>query len=153
MVPTSSPPLWPLRSKVHDQAPLKVNRTTKKVWKPGLYIDSESTARREYSVNVVFKTAEAPGSLVFSFFLGSSDEVVGQVSTFGDPNQKPTGDALTNYTAPLTAALVDKKIALRPEDAVPALTSQLRWRIQQVCLYSSFSTSCFLALVHYFLVG
>ena len=89
-------------------------------------------ARREYSVNVLFETVEAPGSIRISFYLGSGTDLVGQVSTLGNANMRPSGNGLTNYTSPLTTGLVEKQVALKAEDAVPYLSRELRWEIEQV---------------------
>lgn len=46
-----------------------------------------------------------------------------------------------NISVPLTQALVDKNIGLRPEDVVPKLVNQLHWVIKQVSFLKTISLS------------
>lgn len=44
----------------------------------------------------------------------------------------PEANRQLNITVPLTSALVEKNVALRPEDAIPALAGELHWAVERV---------------------
>ncbi len=73
-----------------------------------------------------------PGPHKIEFFLGSSNTVVGSAGIFTDNSADGGGNRQLNFSVPLTAALVEQNIALRPEEAVPSLAGQLRWVVTRV---------------------
>ena len=44
----------------------------------------------------------------------------------------PVTSRLLNITVPLTQALIDKNVGLRPEDVIPKLADDLHWAVEQV---------------------
>lgn len=100
------------------------------------------TARRDWGANVQVDLEEVPDSHRILLFLGPHDKknldnarrggkLVGVAPIFTGAGKARSGKKL-NITVPLTGALVDERVALRPEDAVPALTEELYWVIERV---------------------
>lgn len=87
-------------------------------------------ARREWTANVLFKPSELRGPHRIRFYLGN--ELVGRLGVFTDDKPDAGGDRQANFTVPLTRGLVDRNIALRAEEAAPALSGDLRWEIEKV---------------------
>ncbi|MCJ1363187.1 hypothetical protein MMC16_002294 [Acarospora aff. strigata] len=91
------------------------------------------TARREWTANVLVDSHELPGSQRVLIFLGdkTEDNLVGVAGVFADQASPSNNNRFLNISIPLTDALVDKNVALRPEDAVPTLAKQLQWTVEQ----------------------
>lgn len=75
---------------------------------------------------------DVPGPHKIQFFLGEANTVAGEAGIFTDESATGGGDRQLNFSVPLTAALVERNIALRPEEAVPSLAGQLRWVVTRV---------------------
>ncbi|KAI9790069.1 MAG: hypothetical protein M1816_005539 [Peltula sp. TS41687] len=97
------------------------------------------SARREWSANVLVDSEELSGSHRILIYVGpydennpSSNNLAGVAAIFTGPEKMPEANRQLNITVPLTTALLDKAISLRPEDAVPALTGELHWAVERV---------------------
>ena len=106
-------------------------------------------ARTEWGCNLIYDNEELPGSYRINIYLnggngsgngtvngsfpnsGSIDDLVGVAPIFSKASST-SGPSIMNYTVPLTAALVEKNIQLRPEEAVPNLREQLYWTLERV---------------------
>lgn len=86
---------------------------------------------------------EVPGSHRILIHLGPHDKanpdpqkdienLVGVAPIFTGPNSMGNVDRTLNFTVPLTPALVQKHVPLRPEDAVPTLSDLLYWTVERV---------------------
>lgn len=60
---------------------------------------------------------------------------------FSSSSPTETPNRYLNISVPLTQALVDKNIGLRPKDVVPELVNQLHWVIKQVSFFKTISLS------------
>lgn len=100
-------------------------------------------ARREWNANVVVDSSEIPGSQQIRLFLGDSgkndtgslatDDLAGVAAIFSSNlTSADSSSRLLNITVPLTQVLIDKRVGLSPEDAVPKLASDLHWAVEQV---------------------
>lgn len=104
-------------------------------------------ARVEWGANVVVDKEELPGSFRIKVFLagenqpqaastgnaGNGGDLVGVAPIFSSPEKMDDGNRYLNFTVPLTRALVEKNIALNPEETVPNLTDRLYWVVEKVC--------------------
>jgi hypothetical protein len=61
-----------------------------------------------------------------------TNNLAGVAAIFTGPERMPEKNRQLNITVPLTSALLDKNVALRPEEAVPALTGELNWAVEKV---------------------
>ena len=86
---------------------------------------------------------ELPGSHRILIYIGphnknnpdnerNIDQLVGVAPIFTGPTPVTNKNRYLNFTVPLTAALVEKNVALRPEDTVPTLKEQLYWTVEKV---------------------
>ena len=63
---------------------------------------------------------------------GSDQNAAGTAAIFGNSDEPAEGpNSLVNATVPLTPTLIDKNIALSPNDTVPTLENQLSWVIER----------------------
>ena len=97
---------------------------------PDISLLSVPNARREWTANVLFKPSEIRGPHRIRFYIGS--DLVGRLGIFTDDKPGAGGKRRMNFTLPLTPGLVNKDIALRAEEAAPALSKDLRWEIVKV---------------------
>ena len=86
---------------------------------------------------------ELPGSHRILIYIGPHDKnnpdnerninnLVGVAPIFTGPTPVTGKNHQLNFTVPLTAALIEKNIALRPEDTVPTLKDLLYWTVEKV---------------------
>ena len=62
---------------------------------------------------------------------GSTNNLVGVAPIFS--KVEPSGESnVMNYTVPLTPALIEEHIQLKPEETVPRLRKQLYWTLERV---------------------
>ncbi len=84
---------------------------------------------------------ELPGSYKINVYLNSNNDNSTQPRTGGNlvgvapifSKASDTSEEVTmNFTVPLTPALVDSNIQLRPEETVPNLRNRLYWTLERV---------------------
>lgn len=75
------------------------------------------------------------GSHRIRFFIGgpkTNDNLAGVAAIFANPSTPiSTPNNQINASVPLTATLVDKNIALDPNDTIPVLKEQLNWVVER----------------------